>query len=110
MSSTPESKVKEWAKRKLKKELPDVWLYAPPGGAFGRAGVPDQLGLWRGVFFAIEYKADAKKNPTDIQWVQLKHLDRQGCIACVLKGKNSDRLDSLISIIKERARGFKDSV
>jgi len=106
--STPEGKIKDWAKRKLKQELPDVWLYAPPGGMYGQVGVPDQLGVWRGVFFAIEYKADAKKQPTAIQMIQLKHLDRQGCIACVLKGKNADRLDNLISIIKEKAGGFKD--
>jgi len=105
-----EAKVKQWAKRVLTKELPDVWLYCPIGGPFGKSGVPDQIGLWRGVYFAIEYKKDATKHPTKIQMAQLKHLERQGCIACVLKGKNSERLNSLLSVIKEKAGGFKTSV
>lgn len=110
MGTTPEGKVKNWARNKIKKELPDVWLYAAPGGMYGKAGTPDDLGLWHGVFFAIEYKADAKKQPTALQMVQLKHLDRQGCIACVLKGKNAERLDILIAMIKEKASGFRTSV
>lgn len=107
MGTTPEGKVKNWARNKIKKELPDVWLYAAPGGMYGKAGTPDDLGLWNGVMFAIEYKADSKKEPTALQMVQLRHLDRQGCLACVIRGKNAVRLDNLISMIKEKAGGFK---
>ena len=108
--STPEGKVKNWARARIKKELPGVWLYAAPGGMYGKAGTPDDLGLWHGVFFAVEYKADASKKPTALQMVALKHLDKQGAVACVLKGKNSERLNSLLSVIKEKAGGFKTSV
>ena len=108
--ATPEGKVKNWARARIKKELPDVWLNAAPGGMYGKAGTPDDLGLWRGVFFAVEYKADATKKPTALQLVALKHLERQGCIACVLKGKNQGRLDSLLTIIKEKARGVEATV
>jgi len=110
MTDITEAKVKTWAKRILQKELPDVWLYSPIGGAFGTSGVPDQIGLWRGVYFAIEYKKDITKQPTKLQMAQLKHLERQGCVACVIKGKNKARLDSLLAIVKEKASGFKNSV
>jgi hypothetical protein len=101
--ATPEHKVKQFAKDRLKKELPDAWVYSPPGGMYGQAGVSDIIGLWHKVFFAIECKADATKKPTELQMRYLIHVGNQGGVAAVLKGKDRNRMDLIINSIKDLA-------
>ena len=49
MAQTPEAKVKEFVKKQMKTKYPDAWYYSPPGGMFGKAGVPDLFYLYKGV-------------------------------------------------------------
>lgn len=106
---TPEGKVKKWMKDILKAELPDVYLYNPPGGMFGKAGTPDTFGLWQGVFFSIEAKAEAGMSPTDLQMKTLRHIARQGGVAASLCGKDHAKLNLIISTIKKKAEEYAAS-
>lgn len=36
--------------------LPDAWFYKTHGGGFGKAGIPDIIGHYRGQFYAFEVK------------------------------------------------------
>ena len=56
---TPEAKVK----RKVVKQLKALGAYYffPATGGYGRSGVPDIVGCYKGMFFGIECKAGKNK-------------------------------------------------
>lgn len=62
---TPEGKVKKKVKDLLK-QTEGCWFFMPATYGFGRSGVPDIIGCYRGHFFAIECKANGNK-PTALQ-------------------------------------------
>ena len=66
---TPEKKVKNMVVKQLK-EL-GAYYFFPATGGYGRSGVPDVVGCWRGRFFAIECKA-GKNTTTALQELELK--------------------------------------
>lgn len=53
----------ETVKKHIKAALAKVgcWYFMPPANGFGRAGIPDFVGCYRGVFFAIEAKKPTGK-------------------------------------------------
>ena len=64
---TPEKKVKNKVVEILKRYK--VYYFYPMTGGYGRSGVPDIVGCYKGQFFGIECKA-GKNKPTALQ---LKH-------------------------------------
>jgi hypothetical protein len=62
--STPEGKVKAEIKAFLDSLGPDCWYFSPMMMGYGRKGIPDILGCYRGHFFAIETKAPGKLHNT----------------------------------------------
>lgn len=58
---TPEGRVKEKVKKLLKER--NAWFYMPVQNGMGKVGIPDIIGTYKGLFFAIETKAP-NKNPT----------------------------------------------
>lgn len=97
---TPEGKVKKFIDKYMKEHFPEAWKYNPPGGAFGKAGVPDKLFLYKGVFIAIEAKAEGGK-PTALQMKNLNELKAQGAIAAIVKGEDLNRMDLIRKAVKE---------
>jgi hypothetical protein len=89
--------------------MPGAWVYSAPGGPFGKAGIPDRLNLWRGIFFAIEVKADRKNKPTDLQWHQLHLIEANGGIAAVLYGYEEHKLIQIRDQILERTPNFANT-
>ena len=57
---TPEGKVKESIKRKLK--ALGAWYFMPVSNGMGQVGIPDIICCYKGVFIAIEAKAPGKKS------------------------------------------------
>lgn len=101
MAQTPEGKVKTWlygTKQKpgvLFDYFPGAYVYKPPGGMFGTTGAPDCLLCWRGIFIAIEIKADfvdGGKEPTALQLKNLKKISEAGGIAALLRGRDLVKL------------------
>lgn len=101
--ATPENRVKIWLDQELKKKYPGIWRYAPPGGFFGLAGIPDRFYLYKGVFVAIEVKATYNA-PTELQLKRLKEIHEAGGIVAVMRGKDFDKLRRIYDRIDERVK------
>ena len=87
--STPEGKVKAAVKKLLDQR--NIYYFMPATGGYGRSGVPDIVGCYRGIFFAIETKA-GKGTPTALQERELKQINDAGGMACVINEKNLNEL------------------
>lgn len=61
-------------------------------GAFGRAGVPDIVGCYRGVFIAVECKA-GKGKTTAIQEAEIEKIQKAKGHAFVINEHNMDLLE-----------------
>lgn len=81
MAKGPESKVKEQVKDLLKTYK--AWFFMPYMAGMGNAGVPDFVGIHRGVGFGIECKAGSRK-PTALQARQLERIREAGGFAIVV--------------------------
>ena len=75
MRMTPEAKVKADLKRFLNALWPDCWYFCPMTFGYGRSGVPDFIGCYKGKFFAVEAKAPGKESTP---W---QHREQAGIIA-----------------------------
>lgn len=94
MSNTPEGKAKRKNKDWLILNLPGMWFVSPRGGPFGKAGCPDWLICWMGVFIAIEVKSE-EGAPTPLQISQLKQIKAAGGIAAIVRGYDPVRLQAI---------------
>ena len=95
MAMTPEAKVKNKVAKTLK-EMGCYYFY-PVTGGYGKSGVPDIVGVYKGKFFGIECKA-GKNKPTPLQNKNLEDIKRAGGIAMVV---NEDNLDTVEGVLKE---------
>lgn len=98
---TPESKVKDFIKKWMIAQFPGAWYYSPPGGVFGKSGVPDLLYLWKGILIAIEVKSDVG-HLQDSQKLQLKLLTEQGAVAAVVYGKDIAKLELIKTTVMKK--------
>lgn len=90
---TPEAKVKKRVVQQLK--LLDAYYFYPVTGGYGRSGVPDIVGCYKGKFFAIECKAGTNK-PTPLQELNIEQIKQSGGLALVI---NEENVDSVYSIL-----------
>jgi penicillin-binding protein-related factor A (putative recombinase) len=90
---TPEAKVKKKVAQQLK--LLDAYYFYPVTGGYGRSGVPDIVGCYKGKFFAIECKAGTNK-PTPLQALNLEQIMLTGGIALVINEENVDTVYSIL--------------
>ena len=95
---TPESKVKRKVAELLKKY--DAYYFFPAMGAFGRAGVPDIVGCYRGDFFAIECKA-GKGRTTALQEAEIEKIRRVKGKAFVINESNIEVLETYLKELHE---------
>ncbi len=64
-------------------------------------GTPDKLGVIRGTFIALEFKASYKDKPTPLQKLKLKRINDAGGIALVVYPENEEEvLATLVRIGK----------
>jgi hypothetical protein len=91
--ATPESKVKKKGRTIL--DQMGVYHFPPFSGGYGRAGIPDDIGCYRGRFIAIEYKANGGK-PTALQLRELQNIRESGGIALIIDETNVENLMELI--------------
>jgi hypothetical protein len=82
MAAKPEVKVK----RKVNAILSalDCYYFYPMTGGYGRSGVPDIIGCYKGLFFGIECKAGAGK-ATALQCANIDEINRTGGHAFVVR-------------------------
>ena len=98
MAATPEAKVKKFVTNQLK-EMGAYYFY-PVTGGFGRSGVPDIIGCYKGRFFGIECKA-GKNEPTPLQERNLRDIAHAGGMSWVVNETNmADVKQILIALAK----------
>ena len=90
---TPEAKVKKKVVQQLK--LLDAYYFYPVTGGYGRSGVPDIVGCYKGKFFAIECKA-GKNKPTPLQELNIHQIQKNSGIVLVI---NEENIESVYSIL-----------
>lgn len=93
----PEAKVKAGIRKVLNVLGPDCWYFMPANYGFGRSGVPDFVGIYKGKGFAIEAKAGGR-TPTALQAEELAAIDTAGGLAIVVD--ESVSTDMLLGIMK----------
>ena len=82
-----------------------AWVLKYWGGSsqkginFTKSGIPDLLVCFRGVFIGIELKAP-KGKPSDLQWYNLKEIDKAGGIAILLYPQDFEQFRKLIDDIE----------
>ena len=91
---TPESVVKLKVKKIL--EAYQSYFFMPATGGYGRSGVPDIVGCYKGKFFGIECKAGTNK-PTELQKHQLKLIADAGGIAMVINENTLHSMEYLLN-------------
>lgn len=93
MATTPEGKVKA----RLKKHLDAMGIYhfSPFQAGMGRAGVPDIIGCYRGLFVAFECKA-GKNKPTALQEREMNAIRTAKGLAFVINEDNVDNIQELL--------------
>jgi Holliday junction resolvase len=94
MAMTPEAKVKKVVAQQLR-EIKAYYFY-PATGGYGKSGVPDIVGCYKGKFFGIECKA-GKNKPTALQEKNLKDITESGGIALVVNEANMHNITKLLT-------------
>lgn len=94
MAATPEAKVKKVVVQQLK-DLGAYYFY-PVTGGYGGSGVPDIVGCYNGLFFAIECKA-GKNKPTQLQEHNMKRITECGGLTWVV---NEDNMHSVADMLR----------
>lgn len=105
---TPEGKVKEKIKKWLDLNMPGHWRVMPRGGPFGKAGCPDILICWQGIFIAIEVKSD-EGDATALQIMNLKKILSAGGVAALVRGYDVPRLELIKAKAAEKSNVILNS-
>ena len=105
---TPESAVKTKAKKIL--EAYETYFFMPATGGYGRSGVPDIVGCYRGYFFAIECKAGRGKT-TALQDRELRNIRNAGGFAFVINESNVGQLRAWLDTLSDdRSKKEEDAI
>ena len=93
MAATKEALVK----KRLKKQLDELGIYhfSPFQAGMGRAGVPDIIGCYHGLFVAFECKAGNNK-PTALQEREMNAIRTAKGLAFVINEENVDNIKELL--------------
>ena len=101
MAMTPEAKVKKKVVAVLKEF--EAYYFYPLTGGYGRSGVPDIVGCYRGMFFGIECKA-GKNKPTPLQQKNLDDISKLGGLALIVNETNVDEVRTCLMRIQFGAK------
>jgi len=81
-------------------------FHMPVSNGMGVAGIPDFYGHYRGFYFEIETKALGKE-PTPLQWHQLKATNITGAMYFVIDGeKGLTHFRNWVVLVNARLDGF----
>jgi Holliday junction resolvase len=94
--ATPESKVKKNVRAIL--DYFGAYYFSPATGGYGKSGVPDFVGCYRGKFFAVECKA-AGGVTTALQNRELSRILKARGSAFVINEKNTDLLHDWLGTV-----------
>jgi Holliday junction resolvase len=98
MADTPEVKVKRKVVTQLK--ALGAYYFYPVTGGYGASGVPDIVGCYEGMFFAIECKA-GKNKPTPLQQKNIDSIAAQGGAVQVVNEDNMNEVTTWLRSITQ---------
>lgn len=101
MAKTPEKKVKDMVVEILKSR--GAYYFYPVTGGFGRSGIPDIVGCYRGIFIAIECKA-GKNKPTALQIAEMAKIDKAGGVSMWVNENDIYVVEEALKLIDEDMR------
>lgn len=93
MADTPEKKVKTHVKKTL--DEMGIYHFSPFQAGMGRAGIPDIIACYNGLFLAIECKA-GKGKTTALQERELNAIRTAKGLAFVINEENMNNLKELL--------------
>jgi len=97
MAATPEKKVKDKVTAILRKH--GAYYFFPATYGMGRAGVPDIIVCFNGLFIAIECKAGTGKT-TALQDRELAAIKQAGGISTVINETNIELVEKILSEVQ----------
>lgn len=89
--ATPESKVKAKCVDIIKKH--GAYYFFPAQNGYGRAGIPDIIVCFKGLFLGVECKAGFNK-PTALQEREMTEIHKAGGSAMVVREDTTDMLNN----------------
>ena len=95
MATTPEGKVKRVVTKQLREM--GAYYFFPATGGYGRSGVPDIVGCYKGLFFGIECKA-GKNKPTVLQEKNLRDIQQAGGFQIVINEDNMRDIEKKLDL------------
>lgn len=78
----------------------DAYVFKHNASAISKAGVPDIICCYRGLFMGIEVKKDNKSKPTELQKYNLNKINKCGGIGIVLRPDTFERFISLLDTLR----------
>ena len=94
MAMTPEAKVKKVVVKQLKGL--GAYYFFPATGGYGKSGVPDVVGCFKGMFFGIECKA-GNNTPTPLQEKNLRDIRAASGFELVVNEENMENVGELLN-------------
>lgn len=88
-----EADVKKQVKKVLAKYGEELWYFMPPANGYGRSGIPDFLGTFKGNTFAIETKF-GNNQPTNNQLREIKALGSADAMVWIVNESMLDMFES----------------
>lgn len=83
----------------LRTLYPDLWAYKVCGSPFARRGVPDIVGCFRGLFFAIEVKNPDGGKLTPSQEVEIEAIEKSGGLTVIAESVEDAK--AFIDLLRE---------
>lgn len=82
-----EGDVKKVVKKVFNSYGDDIWYFMPPANGYGRSGIPDFLGCYKGRMFAVETKF-GNNQPTNNQVRELNNLKYNEAQVWIVNDRN----------------------
>ena len=104
MAMTPEAKVKKKVVTHLK--TLGAYYFYPVTGGYGKSGVPDIIGCYKGLFFGIECKAKGNQ-PTALQSKNLSDIMSAGGMAMIVNENNISDVEYMLRSIRDEETAYE---
>lgn len=79
----------------------NAYVFKHNASAISKAGVPDIICCYRGLFIGVEVKKDNKSKPTELQKYNLNKINNCGGIGIVLRPDTFELFKELIKGLKK---------
>lgn len=79
----------------------DAYVFKHNASAISKAGVPDIICCYKGLFIGVEVKKDNKSKPTELQKYNLNKINKCGGVGIVLRPNKFELFKELIKELEK---------